>query len=544
MKSRTLANCLDNPVSYIVETGADFLKREVGNYIHQEHYNLHISRKIHIHDMEFYNLTYNCLGVSATSLIENAENFHDAMRKLFRSLVNLTNCQSGGIGIVDFDTELSLFINDETDAELQREFHDFFEDLNLFIRKGCEKAYITLNFGLCTTIKGVRLSNALLDAYGDGNYIFPNLVFKVKGGINRYKFDQNYELFIKSCKITSKCMNPTYLNMDSSFNKNINHEKFGIMGCRSRIADNIFGSEGALRRGNVAAVSINLVQIALESNGNFDKFYENLSKYMDISSHILKNRFFSLIKNGHFSHLIKNDLYIDSKFGDAKMFLKHGTLSIGFIGLWDSISVLLNIKKMTIEHIIQNYNNAFDIVKFMRDKVESYTSRHNFNFSLLASSGEGISGFFFNYDKANYHVNEKIYCEGYYTNSFHIPVYIDINLFDKIKLEAPFHSLCNGGHITYVELKEIPIGNYHAIRELVDYAISQNCGYFGINFPLDYCVKCGFRGAFDESCPLCGCNKIRRLRRVSGYLSEIDSFSDGKKAELANRKAHLETMHF
>lgn len=150
----------------------------------------------------------------------------------------------------------------------------------------------------------------------------------------------------------------------------------------------------------------------------------------------------------------------------------------------------------------------------------------------MASSGEGISGRFPQHDIVNDSHTAYVAKKGFYTNSFHVPVV------HKIDLEVPFHNICNGGHITYVELNEIPLGNSSAIQDLVDYAISQDIGYFGVNYPLDICSSCGAKGTFAKSCLICGNEDIKRLRRVSGYLSEKDSFTVGKQSELYWRTAH------
>lgn len=229
-------------------------------------------------------------------------------------------------------------------------------DLNTFVRKGSERAYVTLNFGLSTSTEGRRVIKSLLKAFSRKQFIFPNLVWKVKTGVNRYERDPNYDLFLLSCKVTSECMNPTYFNTNASFNAEANAEKIGIMGCRSRVIANSFGESSSLKRGNVVAITINLVQIALESNKKRDIFDDLIKRTMDSAVCLLLHRFRLLVKKGDFHHLIDNDLYIGAELNDSEEMLKNGTLSIGFIGLWDSLSVLYDVEEWTKEeftHITQ-----------------------------------------------------------------------------------------------------------------------------------------------------------------------------------------------
>lgn len=184
------------------------------------------------------------------------------------------------------------------------------------------------------------------------------------------------------------------------------------------------------------------------------------------------------------------------------------------------------------------YTEALEIVASMRHCVDGYLKEKGYNFSLLASSAEGVSGRFPQYDIKHYSNSTKVCAKGHYTNSFHIPVQIDLNCFEKLDMEGPFHKFCNGGHISYVELSEIPFGNQEAIMDLVNYACDCDAGYFGVNFPLDVCNNCGSRGNFGNYCS-CESSDILRLRRVSGYLSDINTFTAGKSNELHVRSAHV-----
>lgn len=537
---RELANCEENASSRIIQLGEQEKKKQLSSVITSWLYKKHEKCQFHIHDLEFYDITYNCIGINPSDLIVSAISFHDAIFKLMYGITELTNQQSGGIGFINFDGDLSQYIGMESEDEVRNELATLCSFLNFPLRKGCEKAYVTFNFGLCTTEKGRLITRCLLNVYRKSGQAFPNLVFKVKENINHNIGSPNFDLFQLACEVTAECMNPTFLNMDATFNKNLEPDCFGIMGCRTRIGENRFGSNGALHRGNIAAISINLVQIALKNIGNLSAFYKELSCVMIDAMELLLHRFNTLChtEKSILTHLKNGCLYQGYDEKNNVDMLKNGTLAIGFIGLWDAVMTLFSLTKFPIEELEKWRDLGLKIVCQMRKLTDQFAEEHQLNISLLASSGEGISGRFPQYDIVNNNHIAYVAKKGFYTNSFHVPVDIAVNCFRKIDLEFPFHKLCNGGHITYIELNEMPIGNGSAIKDLIDYAISRDIGYFGVNYPLDICLSCGAKGTFDQYCPVCGYIHIKRLRRVSGYLSEQDSFTVGKKSELCCRTAH------
>lgn len=545
MKKRDLANCNNSPVCNIVNIGASYKKKSVLKALPDNLRKCHENRTIWIHDLEYYESTYNCIGLNPSDLIEkDVCSFSSACRSLFRGIVELTNSQSGGIGFIDFDSDMAQYIVDESDKQITEELYQLLLDLNIYVRKGCEMAYVTFNFGLCTGCNGRRISKALLSSFSRKQFIFPNLVFKVKKGINRLKNDTNYDIYCQASKITALCMNPTYLNMDAEYNKDIPENEFGIMGCRTRVASNLFHNTSSLKRGNIAAVTINLVQLAIKSNNNPQEFDNLLFETMCSAKTLLLHRFHTLCQKGCFDYICKHNLYIDCENSDTSNFLKNGTLSIGFIGLWDAILVLYNLDAANQNNYYDYFNKAYAIVQKMRKITNEFSEKEKLNYSLLASSAEGVSGYFYEHDSNCFDSKLPVFSKGHYTNSFHIPVSNQLSCFEKISLEAPFHKLCNGGHITYIELNEIPFGNSEAIRELVDFACEHDIGYFGINFPLDICNTCGEKGLFVSKCKRCGSTDIKRLRRVSGYLSEIENFAFGKKSELTHRKPNTNFQEF
>lgn len=552
-KEIELANRKSNASGEIVAVGQDYKKDFVlKEMIPKKNAIKHNSRTCYIHDLEYYDITYNCIGISVKDLIGNRDrSFGNMLLALHRSIVELTNMQSGGIGFINFDSDIADYIHNESDLEIIDSFREFFLNLNMNTRKGCEKPYVTFNYGLDTDEKARRASFLMLRAFEEGDerkssFVFPNLVFKLKAGINLEKSSANYDLYKKSLSVTAKKMIPTYFNCDSISNKEFLAENIGIMGCRTRVASNINGQLGAFNRGNVASVTLNLVQLAYLAERNIKKFYKLLEENLEDAKELLLHRFYTLVCKGQFDELYDKKYYLDSEKCDAEVMLKNGTLSIGFIGLWDAVSVLYGFHLDCKERMERYADKAYKIVQYMREYTDRITEMEKMNFSLLASAAEGVTGKFAQYDAQNTGKGYDICKKGYYTNSFHVPVSIEMNYRSKIDFEGRFHSLCNGGSITYVEVKEMPGKNTEAVQEIIEYAYSKDCNYMGINFPLDNCLDCGYTGKIADSCPYCKSDHIRRLRRVSGYLAEDKSFTSGKRKELENRRYHMgsEEMRF
>lgn len=545
IKTRDLANSSMNASGKVVKAGEDFEKNRILSEVVPEKYaQYHNNRLCHMHDLEFYDNTYNCIGINVKDIIwENQYTFKAAVRKLSREIISLTNIQAGGIGFLNFDSDMACYVSGETVEELAEELRELFFDLNIYSRKGCEKAYVTFNFGLDKTEEGRKISFALLKAHllGDENgnpFVFPNLVFKLSKYINVAENTVNHDVYMAALKSTSKRMVPTYFNCDSESNKGADSEKIGIMGCRTRVVDNLYGERSGLKRGNVACVTLNLVQLAYDSVGNIEHFITLLKDAMDDARDSLLFRYRTLLAKADFSEVYKRKVYKDSENSDADLTFRNGTLSIGFIGLWDALSVIYGKKWNQISDMVEYLDDAFHVIYVMREMTDLYTKETKMNFSLLASAAEGVSGNFAAYDAEHSGKGMDVAEKGYYSNSFHVPVNVEADFMEKIQFEGRFHHLCNGGSITYIELEEMPEGNVEAIREIVEYAYNSDCNYIGLNFPMDNCNECGFVGRVSSMCPKCGSTNIRRLRRVSGYLAEVDRFVKGKKFELLDRLNH------
>lgn len=546
MKLKELANRNNNSSSVIVDCGQNTHKAALlAGIIPEKNALKHKQCLCHIHDLEFYDVTYNCIGIHVRDLVRDESlSFRAMLRALYRGIVTLTNDQSGGIGFINFDREAASFLKDESHDELVEMLREFFLDLNIGTRKGCEKAYVTFNFGLDSTDKGRRIGFAMLDAFdlgrADGSpFIFPNLVFKLHRGCNLEASTPNHDLYQRALSVTAKRMIPTYWNCDSKSNCSFDPEIIGIMGCRSRVATNVNGNEGAFNRGNVTCVTLNLVQMAYMAKGGLERFYRLLDENLSDARDLLLHHFELLAGLNATWESYRNGYYLGAKTNSVRKMLQNGTLSIGFIGLWDALRVLDGKSYETEADLREAFPRAYGIVEHMRNFTDEATRVFRMNFSLLASAAEGVTGRFAQYDSEHEGKGNPISEKGFYSNSFHVPVDVPVDFMTKAELEGPFHKLCNGGAITYIEAKEMPNKNVAAVQEVIEYACSNDCNYVGMNFPLDYCEDCGFTGRMADTCPHCGSKNVKHLRRVSGYLAEEATFATGKKKEMRHRTAHL-----
>lgn len=534
-------------------------KKKILESLNPEWSRLHEEGYIHIHDLDAYGLTYNCLtfdilnafpykNFEALDDVSVIVSVFDFIKELF---AKMGNEQSGGMAFANFDDDFATIF---TKLGVNYKGHeDIFKASirsmilwcnNIHTRMGQTSYYVTFNIGLGTSKFARFISETLLDAfYNAGELVYkPNIVFKVHKGVSRFKGDPNYDLLQKSLLCTAKKMIPTYLLCDCEADKNTDPEKLSIMGCRTRVVDDIYGETGAIGRGNIDNISINLPRLALEANaeGNttskkIDLFKQKWLGVASTTKDILLDRFYKTC-GADISMFPTNQeykLWIEdiNEVGLSETF-KHGTLSIGFIGLSETVEILTGSKYWSSK---ENIAIALELISFMRAYLDSLRDEYKLNFSLLATSGELISGRFVELDKKLY--SHPSLSKDYYTNSFHVDVDSKMPAYKKLQIEGPFHTLANGGCISYVELSEAPFGNAEGLDELVEIAIESGVHYLGFNFPKDVCSECGASGTFDK-CPVCGSSHITRIRRVSGYLEVQDFFTKGKMNESKNRKAN------
>ena len=415
----------------------------------------------------------------------------------------------------------------KTDRMTYQAMEAFVHNLNtMHSRAGAQVPFSSINFGTDTSSEGrMVIKNYLLsvDAGLGQNEtpIFPISIFKVKEGVNYNPEDPNYDLFKLSCKVSAKRLFPNFSFLDSPYN--LEYYKEGdyrtevcYMGCRTRVMANVVDPDKAVTpgRGNLSFTSINLVRLGIKHGivlGNtktdLEGFYQELDDLMDLVKDQLLERFEIQCNKRvyNFPFLLGQGIWIDSerlKPNDKlRRVLKHGTLSIGFIGLAECLKALIG------EHHGESEKAeklGLEIITHMRKRCDEYAEKYKLNFTLLATPAEGLSGRFTNMDKAIYGKLKGITDRAYYTNSFHVPVYYNISITDKIKKEAPFHALTNAGHISYIEFDGDPLNNLQAFENIVRLMKENNMGYAAINHPVDRDPVCGYVGIIKDKCPRCG----------------------------------------
>ena len=447
----------------------------------------------------------------------------------------------------------------ETDKATYQAMESLIHNLNtMHSRAGAQTPFSSVNYGMDTSTEGrMVVKNLLLvTEVGLGNGetpIFPIQIFRVKEGINFNPGEPNYDLFRLSCRVSAKRLFPNFSFQDAPFNlqyyKGTPETEIAYMGCRTRVMGNVYdkNKEVSPGRGNLSFTTINLPRIAILSNGNIDWFYKELDSKIDLVIEQLLERFEIQAKKKvhNYPFLMGEGVWIDSeklnRDDEVREVLKHGTLSVGFIGLAECLKSLIGMHHGESE-VAQNL--GLDIISHMRRRMDEASEKMKLNFTLLATPAEGLSGRFLKLDQKRFGILEGITDKEYYTNSFHVPVYYNISAFKKIQIEAPYHALTNAGHITYIELDGDPTQNVDAFEKVIRYMKSQNIGYGSINHPVDRDPVCGYNGIIGDTCPKCGRSEkdgipFQRIRRITGYLvGTLDRFNNAKRAEERDRVKH------
>ena len=448
----------------------------------------------------------------------------------------------------------------ETDRNTYQAMEAFIHNLNtMHSRAGAQIPFSSINYGMDTTPEGrLVIKNLLLateSGLGNGETpIFPIHIFRVKEGVNYNPGEPNYDLFKLACRVSAKRLFPNFGFIDAPFNLKYykpGHPETEIayMGCRTRVAGNVYDPERETMfgRGNLSFTTVNLPRIALKSNKNVHFFFEELDRKIDlvIAQLIERYEIQARKKVKNFPFLMGQGIWLDSdKLGwedEVREVLKHGTLTIGFIGLAECLKALIQKHHGESE---EAQNLGLEIIGRMRKRMDEASEKYKMNFSLIATPAEGTAGRFVGMDRSLFGTIEGVTDREYYTNSFHIPVYYKLNAFDKIRLEAPYHELTNAGHITYVELDGDPTHNLDAFEKMVRAMKEAGIGYGSINHPVDRDPVCGYTGIIGEECPSCGRKegdiRFERIRRITGYLvGTLDRFNDAKKAEEKDRVKHF-----
>ena len=545
----------------------------------------HENGELYFHDLDSYNLTINCLHIPTKEILERGFNtgygtintpkrIETAAELSCILLQSSQNDMFGGQSHPDFDNDIGVFVEptrqdvrkelkelgiedekleDLVEKKLNKRIHQAMQGIvfnlnTMHSRAGSQVPFSSINLGIPYTRDAALVCEAFLEEYEKGlgkgeQPIFPNIIFRVKDGVNREQNDPYHYLYRLACRVASKRMNPTFMNIDADFNKEFYDKGYmpATMGCRTYLMKNVNGEPGCKGRGNIAPVTVNLPRIAIESGKNIDKFFEILQQRLSLAKEALLNRY-GILKNLKVKDLpfvagqgllkgsegLKEDDCIES-------ILKQGTWGIGFIGLAEALVALTGKHHGESD---EARKLGLNIVAFIRQYTDRLIEETNLNWSCYATPAEGLSGKFIKNDKKVYGVIKGVTDKEYYTNSYHIPVKYPISIKDKIDIEAPYHKLCNAGHISYIELDDRP--SPETIMDILNYAYKEtNISYIGINFHIRYCKDCGnYLLSHELSCPNCRSNNIQGISRVTGYLSLDERFGPGKYEERRDRISH------
>ena len=561
---------------------------------------MHREGYIHIHDLDFYGWTTTCTQIELRKLFKGGFNTgHGHLREpksigSYAALAAIAiqsnqNDQHGGQSIVDFDYamgdgvrltyerylreafEIRSALTNRIDYVWQEEYalkktiRDTYQAMEGLIhnlntmhsRAGAQVPFSSINYGMDTRWEGRLAIEQLLLAteagLGNGETpIFPIQIFRVKEGVNYNPGDPNYDLFKLAIKVSAKRLFPNFAFIDAPFN--LQYYKPGhpetevaYMGCRTRVMGNVCGEETAPGRGNLSFTSINLPRLAIEAEGDKEYFYERLDRTLMLVRKQLLDRYQVQCNRTarNFPFLMGEGVWRGSETLKAEdpvgKVLDEGTLSIGFIGLAETLKALCGAHHGESE---EAQALGLKIVGYIRDFCDRSSKEYGLNFTCLATPAESLSGRFVRMDREKYGVIEGVTDREYYTNSFHVPVYFPISAFKKIQIEAPYHALTNAGHISYVEMDGDASQNLKAFEKIVRCMKESGIGYGSINHPVDRDPVCGYNGIIGDTCPGCGRKEtpdqpFERVRRITGYLvGTLDKWNDAKRAEERDRVKH------
>lgn len=422
-----------------------------------------------------------------------------------------------------------------TERETYQAMEALIHNLNsMQSRAGAQVPFSSINYGTGTQPEHrMIMKNVLLatDAgLGGGETpIFPVQIFKVKDGINTKKGDPNYDLFELACKVSAKRLFPNFSFLDAPYNAQYYkpghpETEVALMGCRTRVVSNYYDKTKEIipGRGNLSFTTINLPRLAIEAHGSISKFFESLDKMIYMVFDQLMDRFEIIAKKQvlNYPFLMGQGVWVDSDRlnpeDTIEDVIKNGTMSVGFIGLAECLVALIGKHHGESK---EAYDLGYKIIKHMRDLTDKHTVDTGLNFSLFSTPAEGLSGRFVKIDKRLYGSIPGVTDREYYTNSFHVPVYYEISAADKIKIEGPFHALCNAGSISYIEMDGDLTKNVEAFKNVILYMKECGVGYGSINHPVDRCPVCNYVGIIGDVCPRCGRKdgegvSIERLRKL------------------------------
>ena len=447
----------------------------------------------------------------------------------------------------------------ETERATYQAMEAFIANLNTMnSRAGAQTPFSSINYGTDTSPEARLVMRCLLEAtragLGNGETaIFPIQIFRVMEGVNYHPGDPNHDLFQLACRTSAERLFPNFSFQDAPFNAAYHRPghpetEIAYMGCRTRVMSNVHDTSRAQTwgRGNLSFTSINLPRLGIQADHDVDRFMSDFDATIDLVIDQLLERFKiqARKKVRNFPFLMGQGVWIDSAGlgpdDSVEEVLRHGTLSIGFIGLAETLTALVGAHHGQSQ---EAWDLGYRFISHLRERTDRAAEETGLNFSTLATPAEGLSGRFVRMDRERFGALPGITDRDYYTNSFHIPVWHHIGAAEKIRLEAPFHALTNGGHISYVELDGDPSRNVEAFETIVRAMHDAGVGYGSINHPVDRDPACGYTGIIDDECPRCGRGEesgpFERIRRITGYLvGGLDRFNDAKRAEVNDRVRH------
>lgn len=441
-----------------------------------------------------------------------------------------------------YKTEINRLFNqayDETYDETFQAMEAFIHNLNtMHSRAGAQVPFSSINYGTCTTVEGRMIIETILNTTWDGlgngeTPIFPIQILKLKNGIDMDPGDPNYDIFELACKVSAKRLYPNFVNLDAPYNAELYVEghpetEMATMGCRTRVGGNIHDPSKSVipGRGNLSFTSINLPRLGILAQGDVNKFYKLLDQKLELVHRQLLERFEIQCQKHpiNYPFLMGQGLWLGTEqlgpTDDIREALKNGTLTVGFIGLAETLVALTGKHHGESE---ESQKLGLEIVQHMRDYTDAWSQDEHMNYSVIGTPAEGLSGRFVRADKKLFGTIPGVTDKDYYTNSSHIPVSYPISAFKKVELEAPFHSIENGGHILYIEMDGDPTKNLKAFKKVVKYMHDKNAGYFAINHPVDRDSVCGYVGIINDVCPRCGRREgepmtMEMWNKLHGYM--------------------------
>jgi ribonucleoside-triphosphate reductase len=482
----------------------------------------------------------------------------DGVRKTYKKLYATNLVKANELNAENPEEVAERWAWQETEKQTYQAMEALIHNLNTMnSRAGAQTPFSSINYGMDTSKEGrLVIKNLLLATEaglgGGETPIFPIQIFRVKKGVSLDPSDPNYDLFKLAIHCSAKRLYPNFAFMDAPFNAPYYKEghpetEIAYMGCRTRVIGNTYDptQETTYGRGNLSFTTVNLPRLGIKAKGDVSTFFELLDAKIDLGIAQLLDRFEIQAKKRvkNFPFLMGEGIWLGSDSlgpeDEIREILKHGTLSLGFIGLAETLFALIGEHHGQSEHA---QNLGLEIIGHMRIRMDQAAAKYKLNFSLLATPAEGLSGRFVKLDKKLYGVIPGITDRDYYTNSFHIPVYFQIPAFEKIRLEAPYHALTNAGHITYIEMDGDPSDNLDAFEKVIRYMNDCGVGYGSVNHPVDRDPVCGFAGIIKDQCPGCGRQEddvpFERIRRVTGYISTLGRFNNAKRSEESQRVKH------